>query len=444
MKNYVDFFPQTPEGFHLRVEETLISLEENEMKNVSVFSRRMVAAIAAILILALAATAMAVVQGNALRTRMNEFGSENLAGQVQDVHASDAAEGFSFTIDEILWQGDDLYVSYTAAVPEDGNVYLFTPTQIELAGEPLNSIIGIDEEFFACVFALGGEYGTSVSQIMQLKAPEALSGEQQFSSKCLFMQTEKTLAKVGIEEIAALCTEPDADGNENQRMKNADTLYYFDTTEEGDPAPVIYLHYYPEVHAVMDEHDRITAKDLESAGIARIADTREIAISIRKTEGDGIRFNDAAQRSFNMDGYSIEITKLEISPFKTAYEALIRKEGGRIGEWTEAEPYGWFYSLCNADGSDFGKDSWSIGEGDVIVTESGETVYRIGESGEGIYDLENLAEIYLAPGIYDENGVFIRSDMTRAIKLTPIFNPDLPEGTPEPVLDPAETDDLSS
>lgn len=443
MKNQVDFFPDTPESFHIRVEATLEKLEEKDMKCIY-RKRKMIVAIAAILIMLIAASAVAVVQGNALRTQLGEAGGEKLAAQVQDVHASDAENGFSFTIDEILWRDEKMYVSYTAAVPEDGNVYLFSPVQIELDGEQLVNFYGIDSEFFNRMFAVGGEYGASVSQIMQLEVPEELSGEHLFSSKCLFMQTDKKLSKIEIEELAALCTEPDADGNENQMMKNADTLYYYDTTEKGDPAPVIWLHYYPEVRTVMDEHDRVTAEALESAGIAKYADMREICVPICKTEGGDIRFNDAAQRIFDMGSFSIEVTKLEISQFNTSFKAFIRKEGGVSDEWTEDEPYGQFYSLCKADGSDLGIHDWTIGEGGAILTESGEKVYRIAENSEGIYPLEDLTEVYLAPSIFDENGVFVQRDMTRAVRLEPVFNPDLPAEGAELAQDPAETDDLSS
>ena len=80
----------------------------------------------------------------------------------------------------------------------------------------------------------------------------------------------------------------------------------------------------------------------------------------------------------------------------------------------------------------------------MAFTESGEKVYRIEGSSEGIYFLEGLTEIYLAPDIFDANGEHVDSDMTRAIRLNPIYNPDLQETTSESEVDFAETDDISS
>ena len=69
MKPMIDFFPDTPAGFHLRVEDALMGLEEKDMKNAKVYSRRLIALVAAALVLIFAATAVAVVQGDVLRKK---------------------------------------------------------------------------------------------------------------------------------------------------------------------------------------------------------------------------------------------------------------------------------------------------------------------------------------------------------------------------------------
>jgi len=147
-----------------------------------------------------------------------------------------------------------------------------------------------------------------------------------------------------------------------------------------------------------------------------------------------------------MGDYTIELTELYISHFETRFAAVIRKADGVPDEWTPDEPYGQYYSLCNAEGSEFGTEiNWSMGGGESVILNGGEKVYRVEGFSEGIYPLEKLEEIYLAPGVFDEeSGEFINYDMERAIKLNPIYNPDLPDYTPEPEVDFAETDDLSS
>lgn len=450
MRPMIDFFPETPAGFHLRVEETLTGLEENDMKNVKVYSRRVIALAIAAMIFIFAATAVAVVQGDALRSKMTASGGDEFAAMVQDVHVADGNDDFSFTIDEILWQGEDMYVSYTASVPEDGNVYLFSPYEVRMSGSGIEHgrdvyHNGLDAEFFTCLYALGGEYGSSVSQIMKLRVEDAQTSGK-FDCKCVFMKTDRPLEKLDSESYHALFTEPDAQGNANQLMKSANVLYYFDTTVEGDPVPVVYLFQYPEVRALIDadENSRVTPQKLEETGIAKMVGMQEISIDVQESEGAAPVYNDAEQRTFDMGDYSLELTELYISHFETRFAAVIRKPDGIADEWTPDEPYGQYYSLCNADGSEFGTETnWSMGGGESVVLSGGEKVYRVDGFSEGIYPLENLEEIYLAPAIFDEeSGEFVNYDMTRAIKLNPSYNPSLPAPTQQP--DPAETDDLSN
>ena len=119
MKRWKDPFPQTPKGFHDRVEQTLGGLEERKMKHTN--HKLTVTLAAALIILATAAAAMAVVLGNArFKRALTAGGADDVAALVQEVHvpaAGDGTEGFGLSIDEILWEDDLLYFSYTASVP---------------------------------------------------------------------------------------------------------------------------------------------------------------------------------------------------------------------------------------------------------------------------------------------------------------------------------------
>lgn len=448
MKAMIDFFPDTPAGFHLRVEETLMGLEEKDMKNMKVYSRRMVALVAAVMILIFAATAVAVVQGNELRTKMTASGGEHLAAQVQDVHVMDGDEDFSFTIDEILWQGENMYFSYTVTVPDDGNTYLYSLDQLKLGGEAIRSWHGLDSEFFVSMFAAGGDTSTEVTDVVRMYMKPELQdiSEKLFEIQCVFMQAERPIQKLDRDAYEALFTEPDFEGNANQLMKNMDVLYYTDVSVDGDPAPMIQLQSYPEIRAVLDaNNDRLTPQDIETLGIAKHADTLKVSIPIQESEAEAAVLNDVVQHHYPMDGYSIEITKLNIDSFDADFEAVIRKDEGEIelGEWTGNEPYAQFYKLCKADGSEIGDLDFSMGGG-YPKPEKDETVYIVDGHTAGLFRVEELTEIYLAPEIFDANGEYVGPDMTRAIKLNPIYNPDLPEHIPDPGDDFAETDDLSS
>ena len=132
MRRIKDPFPPTPARFHLRVEETLMSLEERDVNKRRVPGR--VALLAAILAALLALAAAASVAGRThFRDRLDREGASEVSALVQEVHrgsVDDGSDGFRFSIDELIWEGDDLYVSYSLAVPEGGRwlVAMFTPT----------------------------------------------------------------------------------------------------------------------------------------------------------------------------------------------------------------------------------------------------------------------------------------------------------------------------
>ena len=66
MKRWKDPFPQTPKGFHDRVEQTLGGLEDTDMGNKHIYRKLNVALVAALVaLLATAAVAVAIVLGNA-------------------------------------------------------------------------------------------------------------------------------------------------------------------------------------------------------------------------------------------------------------------------------------------------------------------------------------------------------------------------------------------
>ena len=440
MKINHDPFPDTPDSFHDCVETTLMGLETRE--GVELRTRRIswIALAAALLVLALG-TAVAVVQGNVLHTRMAS-GGDMLMAQVQDVHMTAAKEGFSFTIDELLKEGDVLYLSYTVTVPEDGRIYLFSPCGMRLDGVPLSCASGLDADFFANLYALGGAYGSSVSQVMELGLERpAADAPAILGAQCVFMLAERPLQKLEAEELEALMTEPDAAGDAHQLMRNADVLYYTDTTVEGDPAPVVYLHYYPEIRTIFEKKGEttLTARELGKTGIAREQCILELSLPLPEQETEATLRNDVVQHIYFMDGYTIEIRRLHLTHFKAEFEALIRSDAAFM-EWTDTLPFGQFHELCNADGTDFGRVDYLLSNGGVVLQENGKPVYQVGGSMGGVFSLDGLNEICLAPV---ESG---KRDMQRAVRLTPIRSPEIDgvEATLQQEEDPAAADRLSS
>lgn len=434
-----DPFPRTPEGFHSCVEATLMGLKTEDTAFMRARRIRWVALAAALLALALG-TAVAVVQGNALRTHMAAGGGQ-LAAQVQDIHINAAAEGFSFTVEEVLMEGDALYLSCSVCVPEDGRTYLFSPCDIRMDGVPVRCASGLDAEFFANLYAIGGSYGTSATQVMQLKLDHPPETASVLECACVFMLAEKPLQRMDAKALDALLTEPDADGCADQLMKNADVLCYFETSVEGDPVPVVYLHYYPEIRAIYEEkgEDLLNAEDIERAGIAKRLCTLALSLPMQDAGREAQLRNDVVQRIWFMDGYSIEIRRLHLSHFEAEFEAIIRSDDDAFEVWSEDQPFGQYYSLCNADGTDFGRVDYRLMSGDAVRLENGRMAYLVSSSMGGVFPVDGLNEIWLAPGDFGER------DMSRAIRLIPICNPEAKASEAEwPEDDPADADDLSS
>lgn len=428
--------------------------------------RRRTIALVAVLALLLAATAVAVVQGSALRTQISEAGGKELASQVQDVHVADATEDFAFSIDEVLWEGDDMFVSYTASVPDDGHVYLVCPYEARLNGDRMALQSGVlFDDFFAGAHVFGGDYEASGSDILKWRDVNGSSGDQ-FSIKCAFLRAERPVAQLDGEAIHEMM-------DDSGILPNSDTLYC-DQVSERNTAPVVYLSYYPEVRAQIEANIEETARsrgyesadalrsadwegynaeektspeELSASGIATLMAERSLCVPVEKSENQEAVLNDVAQRKYEMDGYSIEITQFNISHFYAHVEAIIRSADGGVKEWTQDAPYGEYYGLVNADGTDYGKLSFALGKGGV-ETLDGEAVYSIGINIDGIFPVEETTEVYLVPEVSNPDGTYAHADMSRAIRLEPIYNPELPAATPEPApestQDPAETDDLSA
>ena len=123
--------------------------------------RKLTLALVAALIALLAIGAVAAVIGNnQLKDELSDAGAKDMAERVQDVHLADAGDGFKFTIDEAAWEGDDLYISYTLSVPEDGNTYLVGLLVPRINGRPAEYRVGgyLEDGWTCSAIALGGDF----------------------------------------------------------------------------------------------------------------------------------------------------------------------------------------------------------------------------------------------------------------------------------------------
>lgn len=110
-----DSFPETPGGFHGRVEATLMNLKEvDRMKKRYKLATVLVAALIGALLLA--GLAYAAVQSNLLgRLFPNTTPNPQAERLVTPLNLSETKDGVTFTINEYLLDGSDLYVNWTAS-----------------------------------------------------------------------------------------------------------------------------------------------------------------------------------------------------------------------------------------------------------------------------------------------------------------------------------------
>ena len=152
----------------------------------NVKNRKIAVIVAAALIALLAVAAAAVVAGNArFKDGLTAQGADEIAALVQEPHmaaeADGEADGFALTIDEIIWEDDQLYFSYTARVPDDGNRYLMALYTPMLNGDPMifRSTGWEMEQFFDSTeyqyaVPMGGKYPAETGQLLTFQVDPAL------------------------------------------------------------------------------------------------------------------------------------------------------------------------------------------------------------------------------------------------------------------------------
>lgn len=294
--------------------------------------RRLAAAIAAILILTLASTAVAVARGNLLRELFFGSGAADIAQQVQEVHAGAAKDGFCFTIDEVVWEGEELYLSYTAAVPDDGETYLLALPLPALNGEAMvpGSRPGayIDGSFGALT-VIGGIAPNCVSQVVSFTwtQVEADTGDQ-IEAHPAFLRALRPV------EVGEDCAEREAYGA-------GEALRCFRYSRNGEL--VVCVEPYPEVQAAREAHrsesesagdffgqaaPELTPEMLAEAGLGEIAFTSDVTARLDAAAVEQTEFRGLAQNRFAMDGYTLEIRDFRLNHFHAELEATVYKDEG--------------------------------------------------------------------------------------------------------------------
>lgn len=445
-------------SFRAALEERMDKMRYTEHRNRGVQPRMIVAV--ALIITLLAASAFAVVQGNMLRTRMEENAGEEFAGQVQDVHVSAGNDAFNFTVDEILCEGDKIYLSYSVSVPDDGNTYLYALYHPKLNGETISGSRAYfyDENGMPLIHAIGGELGASHAQVIEdlnFKSDPDSGTAGMLDLKVVFFKSNLPVRYAGSwDDYSKKFVEKEITENGEpqtaQMYPDSDALYYYGETKPEHP--YILLEFQPDYweswrakRQKEKSHDVLTPEEFAATGIVDLADSAEISVPLDLSGKAQTEYNDVAQHVYELDGFTLEITDFHMNHLGASYKAEIRTDGEIPREYAGTEPYAQFYALIRPDGTKLndGQGS-SFGSGGLNIKWDGSGVYLIDQTINAIIPVEEIDALLLAPEFFDDSGEFIRYDLEKAIRIEPVFNPDKPESTSQPAEDPAMTDDLSS
>src|SRR5699024_7044915 len=109
-----------------------------------------------------AATAGALIAHNhLLQEKLSNSGASEIALQVASPETDEAPASFSLSLDEYIWEDENLFLACTLTAPDDGQSYLAGLTIPFLTGEQLGYYQGgyyFDTESLMIVYPLGGEF----------------------------------------------------------------------------------------------------------------------------------------------------------------------------------------------------------------------------------------------------------------------------------------------
>lgn len=412
MKTWKDPFPPTPEGFHMRVEQTLGELEERKMKH-SFSQKKALILVAAIIVALAAVTAVAAVTGGArLRDWLNKEDLGEVAELVQEAHLGDVdAEGFGFTVDELLWEDDDLYVSYALTVPDDGNylVALYTPT---LNGERL------------------------VYDTKGFTAPKFFDGEE--AALLLLDGRHKNTCA----ELLTFAVDPRLKQNPGNRLRFSAVLFrtnleidgYGDWTDMMDPPRYILL---TDISTAVLGEDALTLDELISTGYAEYVAEREIDMGLDGTKLDAdVLYNDVAEHDFDRLGLHVHIDRFRMTHLGVEIECTVT--GKQLETSVQSD-----WRFCDPEGKPLGPSLGGEGGGSRIVLGNGGTAWHFIWREDVLMLLNEIDQIAFAPCEYvddPDGGNHPVFDMENAIILTPVYDEDTAEASPAPSIEPGELD----
>lgn len=447
-KELQNLFPPVPGHFLDRIDRTMEEIEamnKNSVKRIRRVSRPVL--IAAVLIVALAGTALAVaIHNQLLKDTLKDFDVEELAEQVVDMTSVNSQDGFSLSLDEYIRNEDNLFLSCTLTVPEDGKTYLVGIMQPLIDGKiaDYQTIWYFDAQAAMIVYPVGGAFPANRSLLLPLNV-EAADDSLSLDLKAVFLSTDRPIItqSVGIED------------------RQPETLY----TEE-NPDPSIDLMEYPEISALAPHKAGVfyaeewftNGIDPEAVGRTSLVDyvtTRELVIPELKEQVEGeLVYNDVKEHSFTWRDMSITVEEIRMTHFDLELKLRLERDGGfpRQGvdqeqEWPDRvvgiPGYDFmFLGLAYPDGSPV--HSYEDLSGTVVCgmdeQDDGSLTYTF--EGKGIFPLSTFDRLLIVPEYWspaeEEYGYDTRldaGDIVATLELTTDHSPESHEAKLKAIRD---------
>lgn len=461
MNRWKDPFPKTPQGFHDRVEQTLGGLEERDMKTNRQY-KRMTALLAAVIVALLATAAVAVTLGNTrFKQSLTDNGADEVAGLVQEVHVTGEngeADGFSLSVDEIIWEDDQLFFTYTAGVPDDGNEYLLALYTPLLNGEPMTfyttgwEASAFFDDRFQCVIPLGGEEPATCGQLLTFRVDPAL---RQVAANALCLRAEffktdiyftasmsgfESQFKGAVPTVALTFDERDAIGES------------LDSYAERLELPAAEVEALRAIADAAGEDGILTPDELAGTAHIEAAATREVRMAMDASKLGQTVYDGVEETEFEVNGCKLTVEDFHMTHMGASFQlrvtapaGMTEEEGMRLaesvalpGNWRERS-YTW--SLFRPDGSALALDEgWEGGAG-YQPRPDGTASYSLSYDIDGIIPLEGLEKVILMPCRmhYNEDDDPVYEYLKDwAIELTPVPSQDIGNVEPVRMLSPEE------
>lgn len=321
-KDFERAFAPAPDHFINRIDVTLKEIENMNNRNQPKVRRagRPVLIAAIIMVLTTAAALAVIAHNHLLKETLTASGANDLVEQVVDVESSAMSDDFFVTLDEYIWAEENLFLSCTLTVPDDGKTYLAGIMIPLIDGELVDyqTSLYFDDPSFMNVYPIGGAYPITRTLLLPIledsdridDAPASLE------LKAVFFTPDKPV-KVG---------------NFSEEDMQQNILYL-----ENDNS--INLLRYAEIAALLPHKDGewyteewyTNGIDPKEVGTTDWVDfvTTEVLTAELNTVVDSIaEFNDVDQHEFQWRDLSITVEKLRMTHFDLELVLHLERDGG--------------------------------------------------------------------------------------------------------------------